>query len=165
MAALIPVVSGPNYRTFSVRGVRQSTMLHLQGHTHTRRKHDTTKIVHYRNWDGRLHPLVVHPRKIQSDRKSIVQYQKWSHPRSSSIRSFPTSLSTNELLSASQNSNTHNFLPSYPNWVLFDSLASSESKEQLNRKLFRQLNNPYMIFYMLQDPLQRPQHRNKKGIF
>ena len=83
-----------------------------------------TRIVHYRNWDGRLHPLAAHPEKVAAHHKSSVHYQKWVHPRSSSTRSLPASLTTSPFSLVDQDSNTHNFHPSYQNWMLFDSLAS-----------------------------------------
>ena len=121
-AALTPVVGGPNYRTVGVRGVRQSTMLHLQGHTAHRAKHTGNQYYSLQELGWPLTSTGGASQKGHSKSySSSVQYQKWSHPRSSSIRSLPASLSTNRLSPVGQDSNTHNFLPSYPNCVLFDS--------------------------------------------
>ena len=43
-----------------------------KAHTAHGGEHNETKIVHYRNGDGRLHPLAVHPRKITTNHKIIV---------------------------------------------------------------------------------------------
>ena len=67
MAAYLLVVGGPVYQTIGKRGGLQSTFVHVQGALRIGGKHDTTKIVHYKNWDGRLHTLVAHPGKVTAD--------------------------------------------------------------------------------------------------
>ena len=63
-AALSPVIGGPVYRTVAKRNGRQSTFVHVQGAHSTREAKLQTTIVHYRNCEGRLHPVTAHPRKV-----------------------------------------------------------------------------------------------------
>ena len=88
---------GPFSRPLVFAVVGNQWLYTCRSHGCTEVRDTTTKIVHYRNWDGRLHPLAENPGKVKSDHKSSVQYQKWFHPRSSSIYSLLASISTNRL--------------------------------------------------------------------
>ena len=66
-AAYAQFAGVPIDRTVGHRGVRESTILHSQRTQHTGARDTITKIVHYREWDGRLHPMAAHPGKVTSD--------------------------------------------------------------------------------------------------
>ena len=93
-------------------------------HTDARMQDTTTEIVHYRNWYGRLHAMVVHTKKVTSDHKRNVQYQKWSQSQIQFHTFIANVLKYKPLSLVGQNLNNHNFLPSYQNWVLLDFLTS-----------------------------------------
>ena len=54
---------GPFVGPLAKRGGQQSTAFRSQGAQHMESHTLVTRIVHYRNWGGRLHPLVAHPQK------------------------------------------------------------------------------------------------------
>ena len=120
--ALTPVIAGPNYRTVGMRGVRQSTMLHLQGHTAHRAKHNA-------NQDCSLQelgwPLTSTGGTSQKGHSKSQRYSTVSKVGPSQIQChlfIANVLKYYAALARDQDLTARNFLRSSQNWELFDSL-------------------------------------------
>ena len=122
-AASLVLVVGPFAGPLAYAAVGNRLLFTCKSHGYTAARHNTTKIVHYKRWDGRLHPMGAHSGKVTSDHKSNVHYQKWSQSQIQIHTFIANVLMYYPLSPIGQNSNTHNFLTSYQNWVLFNSLA------------------------------------------
>ena len=122
VACLSPIVGGPVFKTGGVRDIGYRWYFTRRVTQHIGAREMQTRIVHYREWDGRLHLNAAHPERSRTVNKVMIHIK--NDPIPDPVQSVHPNLTASllkycmSLVNWPGPSNTHYFLPNCPNWTL-----------------------------------------------